>query len=274
MRKLGWYALRATVAAFVLGSLLLLAANLYVQSHGVQQRIREALEASLKMPVSLQKTTVTPWDGLRLDGVVLRTEEADDTGSAPQGRARQISFMPTSFRVQFAWWPLVTQRRVVIERVLLDKPRLVWQQDDDGRWSFPPGQDRVRLAEANELARENAAAPGTPPPAPDVPPPPPDVVGTPIPGSLPSVEESAAEASEAERPFKGFPLLIDKLHVRHGEMDRPRPRTPPSCPRRGDQLGRGDHRRAPFARRGLVRQSGGPVLRRGADRLLDGRRFR
>ncbi len=214
VRKLGWYALRAAVAFFVLGSLLLLAANLYVQSHTVQLRIREALEGSLKMPVSLQKTTVTPWDGLRLDGVVLRADQADDTGTAPPDHPPDF-FNAASFRVQFAWWPLLTRQQVVIERVLLDKPRLVWRQDDDGGWSFPPGQDRVRLAEATELARENAETPAAPTPETGAPLPNPPAI--PIPGSLPSVEKEAAEVGEAERS-KGFPLLISKLHVRHGEM--------------------------------------------------------
>ncbi len=217
MRKLGWYALRVTVAAFVLGCLLLLAANLYVQSHSVQQRIRDAVEGEMGMPVSLQKITVTPWEGLRLDGIVLRPDDVDDADRGAKARPPDF-FNAASFRVRFAWWPLVTQRRVVIERVLLDKPRIVWQQDDDGHWSFPPGQDRVRLAQANELARENATSTETPvAPTPGPPSSPPNVVATPTPGSLPAIEKNADEAAEAARP-KGFPLLVNKLHVRHGDL--------------------------------------------------------
>ena len=208
-----------TVAAFVLGSLLLLAANLYVQSHGVQQRIRVAVEAGLQVPVRLQKTTVTPWEGLRLDGIAVCPGELD--GLNPPAANRPPDFLTAaSFRVRFAWWPLLTQGSLVIERVLLDRPHLAWQQDDDGRWSFPPGQDRARLAEASELARENAvvtaptaaATPATPAILP------PTAAATPTPGALPAVEKSAADAVDATR-FKGFPLLISKLLVRHGQVD-------------------------------------------------------
>ena len=51
------------VAVLILGSVLLLAANLYVQSQTVQQRIRQALTTTLRMPVSIRKTTVTPMGG-------------------------------------------------------------------------------------------------------------------------------------------------------------------------------------------------------------------
>ena len=51
------------VAVLILGSVLLLAANLYVQSPMVQQRIRHALTTTLHMPVSIRKITVTPWEG-------------------------------------------------------------------------------------------------------------------------------------------------------------------------------------------------------------------
>ena len=99
VRKLGWYALRVTVAAFVLGGVLLLAANLYVQSHGVQQRIRETVEANLKLPVHLQKTTITPWGGLRLDGIAIRTDAAEDP-AASKDRTPDF-FTAASFRVRF-----------------------------------------------------------------------------------------------------------------------------------------------------------------------------
>ncbi len=221
VRKLGWYALRVTVAAFVLGGVLLLAANLYVQSHGVQQRIREAVEANLKLPVHLQKTTVTPWEGLRLDGIAFRAKAAEDSGAASKDRPLDF-FTAASFRVRFAWWPFLSRRQLVIERVLLDRPRLVWQQDDDGRWSFPPGQDRVHQSEAEELARENTGVTGptagldasTTAPA-DTPP---SLGTTPPPGSRSAIERRADEAAEASR-FKGFPVPVNNLHVRHGQMD-------------------------------------------------------
>ena len=51
----------------ILGGVMLLAANLYVQSPTVQQRIRQALTATLHMPVTIRKITLSPWEGLRID---------------------------------------------------------------------------------------------------------------------------------------------------------------------------------------------------------------
>ncbi len=193
VRRLGWYVLRAAVAAIALGGTALLAANLYVQSHGVQQRIRAVVEDNLQVPVHLQKTTVTPWEGLRLDGITLRGEP----GSAD---ATPDFLTAASFRVRFAWWPLLTERRLVIERVLLDRPRLTWQQDGDGRWSFPPGRDRPPSPPAGELAQESL--PAAPPPT----------------GAPPADEHRADGAAKPPR-LAGIALPISSLHIRHGKLD-------------------------------------------------------
>ena len=95
------------MVALILFGVLLLAANLYVQSQGVQQRIHEALTTHLRMPVTLKKTTITPWDGLRLDGIILHGEEPGAQPSVTNGRMPDFLTVG-SFRVRFAWWPLLT----------------------------------------------------------------------------------------------------------------------------------------------------------------------
>ena len=144
MRKLGWFAVSATVAALIAFGVVLLAANLYVQSQVAQQRIRQTLTDALHVPISLKKTTLTPWEGLRLDGIILHAPSPAAAASTEPGDFMTVD----SFRVRVALWPLLRERRVVIESILLDHPRLAWAQNPDGRWSWPEAPEPKRRHEA------------------------------------------------------------------------------------------------------------------------------
>ncbi len=199
VRRLGWYAVSAVVAAIILGSVLLLAANLYVQSQTVQQRIRQALTSTLRMPVTIRKTTVTPWEGLRIDGISARTEGVTHP-------AEPDFLQAESFRVRFALWPLL-QRQLVVDLVWLDKPNLAWAQDPDGRWQFPPNPDAER--------RHKKPAPAPAPPAPSAISPPPAVATT---SPLPEPSSTPPLARPPRRP-EGFTVALDKFRLRHGNLD-------------------------------------------------------
>ena len=212
MRKLGWYAVSAIVIALILGGVLLLGANLYVQSVTVQHRIREALEANLKMPVSLRKTTITPWDGLRIDGIVARIEGLSRLPLAPD-------FLDAdSFRVRFGWLPIFSHQFVVCQ-VLLDHPRLAWPQNADGRWMFPPQERGPRVKKPRQQPE------GQPPSVAQASPAPPGVSGSPPPtpaiaASSPAVTQGISkESKRAIRPPPGFTISVDHFRLRHGTMD-------------------------------------------------------
>src|SRR4030095_1154232 len=66
-RTIGW--LLVVVIAIFLVSLL--GANLYVQSQTTQQRIQQELSQRLKMPLHIQRISVTPWGGLNLSGITI-----------------------------------------------------------------------------------------------------------------------------------------------------------------------------------------------------------
>jgi hypothetical protein len=211
VRKLGWYAVSAVVFALILGGVLLLGANLYVQSLAVQHRIRQALADSLKMPVSIRKTTITPWDGLRIDGIVARV----DPDRTPADAARPDFLVANSFRIRFGLLPLFAGRFVVSE-VLLDHPQLAWPQDAEGRWQFPPEQ---RTAKAKRPKRPKpaplasgesppeVAAAASPPPAPPV-------------SQPPAPEPPSNKDRERTRPsHNSMPIAVDRLRLRHGSLD-------------------------------------------------------
>src|SRR5207302_2057094 len=67
-RIIGWLFL-VVVAIFLVS---LLGANLYVQSQATQERIQQELSQRLKMPLQIQRISVTPWGGLKLSGITIQ----------------------------------------------------------------------------------------------------------------------------------------------------------------------------------------------------------
>ena len=209
MRKIGWYAVSASVVALVLGCVLLLAANLYVQSQAVQQRIRRALSTALRMPVSVKKTTITPWEGLRIDGLTAHPDAPE-----PLNVDDPVSMdymLASSFRVRFALWPLFARGQVVIDEVLLDQPKVTWAQDDQGRWQLPPAHSSARK---KSRARERSK------PAPEITPPtdlPPETASAPASPAPPVAAGSPSPAPAVNNPDMAL-HSIGKVRLRHGNL--------------------------------------------------------
>lgn len=185
------------------GGLLLLAANLYVQSKGVQQQIRRALVSTLHMPAEITKTTITPWEGLRIDGITIHPEvEPGDPPSADVLKA-------DSFRVRFAIGPLLS-RRFVVNEILLDRPQLAWAQDSRGRWRFSPEKEEKP---ATPPARENPPA-GAPTPE----------IAQVAPAPSPPAEPPRPAKTVEIRPVviakpSRFSVDVDRYRLRHGVLD-------------------------------------------------------
>ena len=216
MKKLGWYAVSLGVVAFVLGGVLLLVLNLYVESRVVQHRIKETLAARLRMPVNLRKTTYTPWDGLRIDGLEARPKLGP--ALAEDDAMNGATFLTAdSFRVQFAIGSL-WQRQFRVEDVLVDRPRLSWAQDKGNRWRLPSAQEAAAPANDNRLPEQTPPVDAT---APDKPTgheggTRPHGTGAATTGAaVPSSKAAAAGSPKDSRA--GF--NVEKLRVRHGTMD-------------------------------------------------------
>ena len=208
MRKLGWFAVSAAVAALIAFGVLLLAANLYVQSQGAQQRIRQTLTDALHVPVSLKKTTLTPWEGLRLDGIILRAPAPAEAAPADPGDFMTVD----SFRVRLALWPLLRQRRVVIDSILLDHPRLAWAQAPDGRWAWPEASEQKRRHKAAvaRLVSDAVEPPPTTSGGPDLPAPP----------TLPLAPAKLVPVPDHLTPLAAATFTaVPWFRVRHGSLD-------------------------------------------------------
>ncbi|CAN5237284.1 hypothetical protein BH20VER2_BH20VER2_12420 [soil metagenome] len=145
-----------------LGIVALLAVNLYVQSQSTQARIQHELSQRLGTPLHIQRISVTPWWGLKLTGITMPQED----GSVESAFLRADTFR---LRVRVA---SLFARRLVITEVSLINPKVVWAQNEDGKWRLPASlrlEEEAPAAEPERLpgSPEIAAAPVSPEPAPD-----------------------------------------------------------------------------------------------------------
>ena len=126
------------IAAGVLtaAAIVLLCINLYLQSSGVQQRIREAAVRSLGSELKIQSTVYTPWSGLVIRGI-----------SVPDPTNASLNIVEAAaLRIRFALTPLLSRRFVVTECTLFG-PKLVVRQLENGDWLIPLPAPRAPEAE-------------------------------------------------------------------------------------------------------------------------------
>ncbi len=100
----------------VLAAAGLLAVNLYVQSPSVQGRICAAMEEALGVPVKIEKSGFTPWNGLRLRGVRARSASGETPLfriDAVRVRAKLSSLLSSDIEIREITieTPVVTLRR-------------------------------------------------------------------------------------------------------------------------------------------------------------------
>jgi len=151
-RTIGWLFL-VVVAIFLV---LLLGANLYVQSQATQERIQQELSQRLKMPLQIQRISVTPWGGLKLSGITI--PQSNDVHAPPFLQAEHFQL-----RVQLRsifWRPLV------IKEVALIVPAVIWPQNESGEWRVPmketPSEAQTQ-AEEPTVSTPESLPEGTPP---------------------------------------------------------------------------------------------------------------
>lgn len=139
-RTIGWF-LAAVVTLF---GAALLAVNLYVQSQGTQARIQQELSQRLDLPLHIQRTSVTPWGGLKLSGITIpQTNPAATPAFLEANSFRLLVRFRSIFR-----GPLV------VKEIALVKPQVTWGQNENGKWRLPSRTAR----------RATAPPPGSPGP--------------------------------------------------------------------------------------------------------------
>ena len=131
----------ALVGAIVI---LLLAVNLYVQSQATQARIQQELSQRLNTPLRIRGISVTPWGGLKLNGITIPQTQPGAVGDFLEAQ---------TFRLRVRFGSLFAQR-LVIKEVSLIGPNVIWIQNADGKWRLP---ESPRPAEVQAEVHEKPA---------------------------------------------------------------------------------------------------------------------
>ena len=174
----------ALAAVLVLVLAAVLALNLHLQSAAMQQQLRQAAMDTVGLPLNVRSAIYTPWDGIRLRGLVM-----------PDMENAGVNFLEASeFQIIFRLLPLL-QREFVVSSLRLKEAVLTWRQNADGRWRVP--------RKAEEAVPAPAGTPATPRPAPT---------------ASPDVARPAVEIVEAVAPEPVIAVRVDGMEVRRSRI--------------------------------------------------------
>ncbi|MGH8094432.1 MAG: AsmA family protein [Chthoniobacterales bacterium] len=193
MKKLGRLLLWLLGGVLLLAGVLLIGINLYVQSQGTHHRIQQELSQRLGAPLKLQQISITPWSGLKLNGITIPQEPGKIGGNFLEAQSFQL-------RVQF--WSLFRER-LVIRQVSLIKPEVIWAQNPSGKWRLP------------ELPVEKK------PPAPSSSAPSVVASGSATPGTIaraPAAPTTPNEPVFAEKPAPVFVPEVQRVNLKDGDF--------------------------------------------------------
>ena len=193
MKKLGRLLLWLLGGVALLLAVLLIGVNLYVQSQGTHHRIQQELSQRLNTPLQLRRISVTPWSGLKLNGITIPQE-----GKVPGDFLQAQSFQ---LRVQF--WSLFTDR-LVIRQVSLIRPEVIWAQNSSGKWRLPELPPAKQRQATSDEGRVTSAAPVAP-------------AGSPA-ASPPAAAARPAEPALAETPTPVFTPEVQRVNLKHGNF--------------------------------------------------------
>ena len=123
--------------------LILIGANLYVQSQGTQARIQQELSQRLDTTIRVRRISVTPWAGLKLSGITIPQSQQGVPGNFLTAK---------TFRLRIRFSSLFAER-LVIKEISLINPDVIWAQNADGKWRLPtrpPPLEKETAANAPE----------------------------------------------------------------------------------------------------------------------------
>lgn len=174
----------ALAALAVVVVLAVAALNLHLQSAAMQQQLRQAAVDTIGLPLNVRSAVYTPWDGIRLRGLVM-----------PDMENAGVNFLEASeFQIIFRLLPLL-QREFVVSSLRLKEAVLTWRQNADGRWRVP--------RKPEEAVPAPAGTPVTPRPAPT---------------ATPGTARPAVEIVEAVVPEPVIAVRVDGMEVRRSRI--------------------------------------------------------
>jgi type II secretion system protein N len=127
VQKLGRLILILIGGLLILGAVVLLGVNLYVQSQGTQARIQRELRQRFRANLNVGRISITPWSGVKLSGITI--------AQGPAGSGANF-LEAENFGLRIAFFSLFS-KRLVFKEVSLTKPNVVWPQNAAGKWRLP-----------------------------------------------------------------------------------------------------------------------------------------
>lgn len=149
MQKLSRTAALVGLGLFLVVVIAFIGANLYVQAQATQARIQQELRQRLGVDVRIGQISVTPWAGIVLSGITVPQAGSPDN-APPFLQAQRI-------RLRLRLLSLL-QKRLVVRRVAIVDPAVVWQQDKEGKWRLPSPAE-LRSSTGHEETVEQQPAP-------------------------------------------------------------------------------------------------------------------
>jgi type II secretion system protein N len=183
----------------IVSAVLLLGVNLYVQSQGTQARIQQELRQRLGTTLNIQRTSVTPWGGLKLSGITI--PHLSPTGSSNFLEAK-------SFGLRIGFLSLFSQH-LVIKEVSLTDPKVIWPQNADGKWRLPSSTEKKQTPELAALAALAAESPSGEPHV---------EAETPTPGFTRAEPRKHPSIPRPVNATRGFVPEIRRINVTGGEF--------------------------------------------------------
>jgi uncharacterized protein involved in outer membrane biogenesis len=194
----------------VLGAIVLLGVNLYVQSQGTQAKIQQELSQRLGTTLYIRQVSVTPWGGLKLSGITI--PEVPAIGATNFLEAK-------TFRLRIKFLSLFS-RRLVIKEVSLVDLNVIWPQNPEGKWRLPGWSEKTE-------AGKQVAAGHTSIPAVTSPPATPKAFGASEPAALGATpptaptgpnESARPRASASKSASKSFVPEIRRVNIAGGNF--------------------------------------------------------
>lgn len=139
------------VAGVVLALLavVVIGLNLYVQSLGTQAGIQQELSQRLGAPVRIKAVSVTPWGGLTLSGITIPQSAAADAGDFLAAKGFELHAGISS----------LFSHSLVIKKVSLVSPKILWSQNEEGKWRLPGARKIEKPAGVQSPPRVELAEP-------------------------------------------------------------------------------------------------------------------
>lgn len=182
---------------FVLCAAVVLCLNIYLQSAGVQRKLRQAVYRATGIDPVISQTYFTPWSGLTVSEI--KFPQADNA------KKPLLAIRSMKCRVSMA---ALLKGRVLMKDIAIEQPSLLVVQGQSGVWpggSSLPFQDLDKKPTmARQPARGTVSAEK---PSPDL---------TPTPHQAPQAEVPAAY-TEKEMPVSATPLLVENIRIHEGQ---------------------------------------------------------